>query len=1106
MSNFKPLFLFGLAYALTGHPLYSQTQRVTNQRENVEQTKDNKNITRNVEGIVTDEEGEPLPGVHVNLRGGGKIIGAVTDTNGKFKISVTGKAPILHFSYISMNDKEVIVSSATPAQIKVVMSTNTNLIGEVVVTGYQTLSRREAASAITTIKAKDVLTPSAMSIDQMLQGKIAGMTVMNSSGEPSSTPTITIRGNSTINGSRSPVWVVDGVILQDNIPFSPSNLSGSDATYLIGNSISGLSPQDIESISVLKDASATAIYGVKAANGVIVITTKKGVASAPVVRYNTDISINTRPHYSQFDLMNSKERIQLSRDIYADRLRYPRVPISESFEGAMQQYISKQITADEFKQLVNHYETINTDWFDLLFRDVVLQNHNISINGGTDKVKYYTSVSYDSSPGIAIGSKSERFTAMSKLSFKINQIFDVEAKLDLSNQNNLGYNGVNPFKYAFNTSRAIPAFIDGEYYSYVIGGVSNLLTYNVLNELNETQRRNSTRRLGGMLNLNAHILPGLTYSGIVSYYLSNNRNTGLATDHSYKVALLRGYDFGKHIAGETDYNRSPIPVGGIWDNSAIESRSYTVRNTLNYARRFNKVHDVNLLGAIEVRSEKYSGVSQMAYGWDPKYGQSISPILTDNYKSRLSSFYPQITEKITQVASYIGSAIYTYNDRYVVNANIRSDGANKFGSNPKYRWLPTWSIAGKWYISNEKFMKPLRFIDNLSLRGSYGLQGNIHDDATPYLIVSMSGLNDFGIREGYIQRLPNPDLRWEKTKSYNFGIDAALFKSRLNFTLDFYRKNTTDLITDMAVSPSTGRNFMMMNAGDAVNKGWEGSVSADLIRSKKWNWNISANISHNTNEIIYALDAALTGKEKYEAMLNGNVAIAGEPLGTIYAFKYAGLSADNGYPLFYTNDGRKVHEGDFEVMQLTTAGSIFPDFSGGFDTRIEYNKNLSLSFGFSYQLGGVKRLPRIYEDAKGAFNPVQNVSRTLIDRWRQPGDETRTDIPALYDIRIADSFPEELQGRYESNSYMDVNMTRMYDYSDLRIAKSDFLRLRNITLTYHFPQASLKDLHIKGLTLTARANNLKTWASSKWQGLDPETAYANMPLMPSYSFGVNVLF
>ena len=1061
-----------------------------------------------VAGHVVDENDEPLIGVAIREKNGDEA--TVSRIDGEFQITVNGTAPQLEFSYIGMKT-QVVAIRKNETGLTVRMEPDHQQVSEVVVTGYQRMSRRESAAAISQVKMKDVFTPSAMNLDQMLQGKIPGMAVMIQSGEPSSTPTIRIRGNSTINGNKAPVWVVDGVIMSDIVPFTASDLNSPDAAYLIGNNISGVSPQDIETITVLKDASATAIYGVKAANGVIVVTTKKGKASAPNITYDFNLNTSTKPSYSHLQLMNSQERVQLSKDIFDARLQYPRVPTLESYEGALQKLFNKDITQAEFEREVRYYELMNTDWFDILFRNATTQNHNISLNGGSERVRYYSSMSYNDSPGIAKGSESNRFTALNKIFVKINKIFDAELKLEISNQQNTGFFTVTPFTEAFNTSRAIPVYgRDGELYYYSKGTSNNGVNYNVLNELNTTGMKSTSRRMGGVFNFNARLLEGLTYTLTGSYYWNSNKNHKWATDHSYYVSNIRGYPYGAYERGDSKYNTSPLAQGGIYALTNTFNDSYTVRNTLNYINVFAKKHEVNVFAGVEIRSDKYNGNSQQYYGWEDQYGQSISPAYTTRYLSILQSdanLRPQLTNQLTQIGSYFGSASYTFDNRYVINGNIRSDGANKFGSNPKYRWLPTWSVAGKWYVSNEKWFKKMNFIDNFAIRASYGIQGNIHDNATPYLIVRMKDYNDItGLREGVIDRLPNPDLRWEKTKSYNIGVDASFFEGRLTFTFDKYGKRTEDLITNMTVSPTTGRSYLSMNAGKAINEGYEGAVSIDVLRGKIIDWNLSFNFSHNTNEIRYAYEAKLTDKEMFQNMVAGNVATLGQPLGTIYSFRFAGLSPENGYPLFYTTDGRKVHEGDYEAMELVPSGSIYPDLTGGFDTRITYKKNLSLSVGFSYQLGGVKRLPSLYGNLNYAFDPTRNAPSFFNNRWRQPGDEGLTDIPALYDTTIANNFPAELMGLYDDNTWADVRMVSMYDHSDLRVAKSDFLRLRNVTLSYRLPHEWLRPLRIRELTLRLQGSNLFTLKSSKWEGLDPETAYANMPLMPSFNLGINVMF
>lgn len=515
---------------------------------------------------------------------------------------------------------------------------------------------------------------------------------------------------------------------------------------------------------------------------------------------------------------------------------------------------------------------------------------------------------------------------------------------------------------------------------------------------------------------------------------------------------------------------------------------------------------MNIMVGSELRGTKYEGVRSTGYGWTPTYGERFMPVQTDSFLgSYISNMYPINTNSISRIASFFGTATYTYGNRYVINFNIRSDGANKFGSNPKYRWLPTWSIAGKWLLANEGFMS--RFIQNghnISVRGSYGIQGNIHDDATPNLILEVGDRNSISnLDQSTIYRLPNPDLRWEKTTSWNIAVDFSLWDHRLTGSLDVYKKHTEDLIMEKTVATSNGKSRLYMNAGEMDNQGIEGNLSVQIIRRKNLNWKFNVNFGRNTSEVTLANDDLYSDLEVVTKMLEGNLAIKGEKLGSMYSFRYGGLSGENGYPLFYGKDGKLWHEADPKRMELVRSGSIYPDLSGGFDTQLTFKKRLSLSLGFSYNLGGVKRLPRVYADKGSALNPVANVSTNWNKRWRKPGDELYTDIPVLYNKRVASDFDRNVSAE-ELSTVEDC--TYFYDLSDLRVAKADFLRLRSVGLSYIMPENLLRMAGISSMMIRFQASNLFVWAHKDWKGLDPETPEANIPILPSYSLGINVSF
>lgn len=1077
-----------------------------------------------VTGRVVDKNNSPLAGVNVMVmnkvdapKGSATeytylfVKGVTTDHQGEYKIDVP-KGHTLCFSYIGFVTEYIDVGDRT--KIDVILSEDAEVLDEFVVTGYERIDRRESASSVFTIKGDDILKGNVMSVDQMLQGKIPGMSVLLTSGEPSAAPKIRIRGNATISGNKAPVWVVDGVIVEPAIPLTATDINSEDAEYLIGNAISGLNPQDIESITVLKDASATAIYGVKAANGVIVVTTKGGKKGRPSISYTGGLSINQSPSYNHFDRMNSQERIILSREIVEQGVRYPFTPTGDTYEGVLRQLHLRNIDQAQFKEKIMELQTRNTDWYNILFRTAIDHSHNVSISGGGDKANYYFSAGYNNNLGAAIKSSSERFTALAKLDFGIGERVDIQLKFDLSTTDNLGYHiSINPHQYAYRTTRTLSPYIDGDKskYAYYQRGY-DLLDYNILNEMDKTGRRGKINTYNVLFNARVKLLQSLDWQATISYNNSTTSQRDWAEEQSYSIASQRGYNYRQFKETDLQYKESAIPYGGILTQSNTTRRGYTARTTLNFRQTFANEHIIQSMAGLELRSNKYTGVTSTGYGWVPTFGERFMPVYTDRFilnVVKVGTLNPVNTNKITQVASYFATLAYSYGHKYTLNANIRSDGSNKFGSNPKYRWLPTWSVAGKWVISEENWMMGMTWVDLLALRASYGIQGNIHEDSSPELVVRVENKDPYsGLDRTSIYRLPNPDLRWEKTHSWNVAIDYGFWDNRIRGSFDFYRKNTSDLIYSKKVATSNGVGAMTINSGSMKNYGFEGFISADLIRGQLFDWRISVNFARNVNEVVRADDSIYSKREEVNQLLYGERAVEGKPLGAVYAFRFAGLSPDNGYALFYSKDGRKVHFADPQMLELVYVGSLFPTLSGGFDTQLTYNKRLSLNLGFSYSLGGIRRLPNIYENSSSALNPLSNVSKSIANRWKKPGDETITDIPAIYDRDLASELVRvpELVALEEVGAYKYENPNTLYNMSDALVVNANYLRLRTVALSYAFSPKMNERLRLSAFVIRLQANNLYVWANKRWNGLDPETPQAAIPILPSYTFNINMTF
>lgn len=1073
-----------------------------------------------VQGTIVDANGDPLPGATVSVDGTTR--GATTDANGVFRLPVeSGKTHTLKVTYLGMETSRTrvnIPAGQTSHSLQAItLQEDHNAIDEVVVTGYQTMSRREAASAISSVKAEDIMVQGLTSIDQMLQGTMPGLAVINTSGEPSATPKIRIRGNATINGNKTPVWVVDGVILEQDVPFTASDINSDDAEYLVGSAISGVNPQDIESITVLKDASATAIYGVKAANGVIVVTTKKGQTGKAKVTYSGNLTVTSRPSYGDYDLMNSQQRVQFSKDMINSGYTFGRTPSGlNTYEGAYESLLNKQISLDEFRSTVNTLQTRNTDWFDYLFRNSVTHSHNLNVSGGTEKFNYYVSAGYQNAQGSAKKSDTEKFNTMAKFNMRFNKHISALVKLDYTNTKNSGYSSFlsqNPFSYARTTSRTLPAYNeDGSY--YMTNAASGLLGtdnigFNELKDLENTGKTSQMDDFNALLQLDVNIWHGIKYTGTFSYSNSNTQLRDWATEQSYYVSNTRGWDYGKYTAYDSQYTDSPLPYGGILDQSSTRKIGYTIRNQFSWQETFNDVHYVSLMGGSEIRRNQYKGLSVTGYGWTPEFGEKFNPVLTDDYITNYvntGATLPKNTNSFTQVASWYGVASYSYDDRYVINANIRSDGSNKFGSNPKYRWLPTYSVAFKWNIMNEKFMNDVTWVDELALRGSYGLQGNIHEDSSPYLIVTTGDRDKLtNLPISTISRLPNPDLRWEKTHSWNIALDFQLLDRRIQGGIDIYGKKTKDLIMSKTVASSTGRTSLYYNAGKMDNNGFEGFVNATIIRKKDWTWKMGVNFSRNTNKITYANANDLSQTSIINEMLAGNLAVEGAPIGSLYSYKFAGLNEDNGYPLFYTKDGKKVSDGDKADMQLVRSGSIFPKLTGGFDTQVRY-KDFSLSLNFTYSVGSVRRLPSYYEAGTTYIDPLKNLSTEWLGSWKKVGDQTS--YPAAYNGTAYTNYINEHPeySAWDGTGTSHVYSYTMYDYSDARVASADFLKLKLVSLSWNVPKRLLQPLSVNSVLVRFQMTNLFTIADSKWNGVDPETGSSSIPQLPTFSLGVNVSF
>lgn len=1048
-----------------------------------------------IRGVVKDSDNLPLPGVTVLIKN--TTVGVATDNDGAFTIKLPRDTATLVFSFIGMETKEIAIkklkAGETRKDLIVILKSEAREIGEVVVTGYQTIEKRKLSSSIVSIDGADVLVGTGLSVDQMLQGRLPGVLVMNSTSTPGAAPKIRVRGSSSITGNREPVWVVDGIILEDPVTITAEELNSLDKVNLIGNAISSLNPEDIERIDVLKDASATAIYGVKAANGVIVITTKRGRSGKPKVSFSTGVSVTSAPSYSKMFRMNSRERVELSEEISERGLEFSSFRPSVGYEKAAQDLKDGVIDQKQFDATVEELKGMNTDWYDLLFRTAVSHKHTLSISGGSDNSDYYFSVGFGNDRGVTLKEQQNQYNVRLRVNTRLAESLRVGFTLNGSlTQTERPHSSVDPYEYAYQTSRAIPAYDkQGDYMFYfkeyaLASGFP--LNYNILNELENTGSKVKNQTFGMDFTLDWDITSWLRFSSLVNISTNNNYQSSWAGEKSYYAADLRQLDYGVPFP-EDDWMFTELfcelPYGGELRSNDTRNFAYTIRNSIQVVKRYG-AHDFSFFGGNEIRSVKYNGLNSVQWGYLPDRGKKFVSTSSDTWKQyayKVENNPDIITDRLNNYLSFYGTLTYGYDDRYIVNFNIRADGSNKFGQDKSVRFLPVWSVSGRWNVRNEMFMTDVKWVDNLAIRASYGIQGNVHPDQTPHLIVEMgslwSGANEYGSK---LNKFPNNKLKWEKTKAFNLGVDFSLFKDRLFGTVEYYKKKGIDQVVHKTLAPSTGADYVSINDGDVENKGWELSFSVVPIRTKEVVWSLSFNTSKNYNKVSEAGEKKDTRVSDY---INGTLVVNGKALDSFYSYQFKELDAE-GFPTFNgqeeTNEqGEMIVASQKEAIEraLVSSGQRTPDVSGGFSTSLTY-KRFTLNGLFSFSMGNKIRLNDLYKTS-GQSLPYsqQNLSSELVNRWRKPGDEANTKVPVLSDkslrILLTDRVFEIGDNKWE-----------MYNKSDLRVVSGDFLRCRSLSLRYDFTPELLKTIKMSSASLSFDVSNPFVIKDKALKGRDPE--------------------
>jgi len=1127
-----------LSYALIDTELYYEMKHntvVLKKNKKLKIFKEQKKDEFLLKGIVTDNTGEPLPGVSVFIMN--KFKGVATDINGKFEIKVK-KGYKLLFTFVGMKGQTIVVKNQKT--LKIVLKENKETLNDVVITGYQVIDKRELSSSVVTVNAEKLKEGGTVNVANMLQGKISGLSVLNETSTVGAAPKIRIRGISSISGNREPLWVVDGVILEAPVPLSSEELNSLDNVNLIGNAISSINPEDIDRIDVLKDASATAIYGVRAANGVIVITTKRGEIGDPKVKYSTSVTLSERPEYSQLNRMDSKERVEVSKEIQERGLAFRNNPASVAYEGLLYDYNAKRITYSEFLLKTKQLEEQNTDWFDELYRTSLSQKHGITFSGADKKVNYYFSGKYTDNNGTFKDNSLKQYNALAKVGMNLTKKLYVNVQLSASNSDKeYQHSSINPYAYAYNTSRAIASHNpDGSLSFYNQSqGAGIPLVFNIHNELEHSGKTIGRQYMSFNTSANYKLTKDIKIDGLFSYSKSTTKQEEWFDDKSYAASKLRmkpyGVEFPTYDENAPFYKtQCELPYGGLLTNNNTDNTSWTARGTVSYNKDFYDIHNVNIVVGSEMRSNHYEGLSTREYGYLPERGQNFSNIDLIKYPAhrQLIQSYPNsVTNNKTNIVSFFGIFTYAYDKRYIANFNVRADGSNRFGQDDSNKFLPVWSVSGRWNVSQEHFLEDFSWLNDLSIRASYGVQGNISSDQTPSLIVNLGSMDpNSGYYKSTLNKLPNPYLRWEKTKSYNSAMDFSILNGRISGSVDLYYKKGEDMIISKSVSPTTGSSNMDINAGNLENKGFDLTLNLVPIRTKDFSLNISMNGGKNINKVT---KSGVTTDYNYSDYIDGSAVLPGYAINSFFSYKFGGLD-ENGLPTFkdieefklgdqiFSEDGTPVLDEDgkptYEKIALTKqemydkmftySGNRMADIVGGFSLSARY-KGWSISGLFSYSLGAKMRLNDLYSNS-GQYlpRPQQNMDDIFVNRWRKPGDENFTNIPVLTNN------PMPVKDILGSNRDVEIakNYWAMYNQSDLRVVSTDYLKLRNLTLKHYVSGDICKKMHVSAIDFRFEITNLFTIKDSALRGQDPQQmsfgGTGATPPTSTYTFGLNVTF
>ena len=1078
-------------------------------------------------GRVTDTDGAPVIGAGL-ICIEKNTAGTTTDLDGNFSITLPAGAKTVKFSSVGMKELVYQLIPGHTENVRIIMEWENTELDQVIVTGYAQTSVKRITGSVAVLNSEKFEAKAISSVDALMQGEVAGVSIKSLSGQPGTQAKITIRGSNNITGSSAPLWVVDGVPLQSESPaLSSEQLATGGFDNIFVNGIGNINPNDIESITILKDAAAAAIYGSRAANGVIVVTTKKGEAGKMRISYNNTFSWSFKPERS-LNLMNSSEKLSWEDELwnefsaakYAASLTdntviYPVVGIVGQIRAGLGDFASMKGDKAAQDKYIESLRNVDTNWYNLLFRNSFSQGHHLSLSGGSGKSTYYVALGLNDEDGMLIHNDYRRYNVNAKMTLTPTDWARIDVGMEAARQESkMPYSTVDPFYYAFFSNPYERAYnADGSYAAdntwFTLGyyngrGAEQVMPkngFNIIRELDSNYSKTANTNGTFRAQTDFRIIEPLHFVGLVSYSYSNNSTDKVIDKYSYSAFRDR--------LGSDD--RSQTNLYGNISQNRTNRNSYVARGHFSFNKTFAETHTVNLLAGAELRGSGSNTIFTKRYNYDPKTGTTSLPQISgpqDEWLSEVEKLNGEYFSK-TRFASFYASADYYLGKSIVLNASFRTDGSSNFGSNKQFN--PTWSAGAAWHIGEEAWMKKaLPALSHATLRAAYGFTGDVNTSTSHLLVIQYLQqqyryFGDETFNLGTIPSAPNPDLGWEKTQDAKAGLDFGLWKDRLTLNTEYYYRLSTDVVTSSPVQSTTGFTSVYFNAADIMNSGIELTLNGKIIQTKDWGLSAAVNFAYNYNKVLKynpVSKSGITSKDRY---------VEGYPTGAIFSGKYARIAKDTGLYEFYLrpdaviSNAADLNKPDNYRYYL---GTTIAPYTGGFNLSASWRQlRLSISGVYSFGCKTYERFryPASYSNAshsgvstetvQSQFSDLYgnhlNVEKDRTNRW------TATHTTGVKYPRIYDYF----DGKYNFASYNPMDSSII---DAVYLKNNSYLRIKSIILTYSLPGAAVKRMRMRGLSFNVSLNNFFTF--TKYDGMDPEIPGATYPTARSVSAGMNIDF